>query len=101
MKNFKFEYSARDAIFHFKFILFRTFLSFLTPIDCSKGHPLLPGLEIYRSIEYASKNNVKVDYLGSTLGEVNAKSLKLETRMNFFHMLKRYFVDLSKIKTWK
>ncbi len=83
MKNFKFEYSARDAIFHFKFLLFRNFLSYLIPIDCSKGHPLLPGLEMYRSIEYASKNRVKVDYLGSILGEANVSSLKLEKRLNF------------------
>lgn len=38
---------------------------------------------MYRSIEYAAKNNVKVDYLGSALSEANVKSLKFETRMNF------------------
>jgi hypothetical protein len=50
LRNFKFEYSIRDSIFQFKFILFRSILSLLLPIDLESGHPLLPGLEMYKSI---------------------------------------------------
>lgn len=79
LENFTWDYSVRDSIFHFKFLLFRFFVAPVFSADFKDGHPLLPGLEIYKTIEYGKKNKLNIEYLDSPLGVSTAKALKLET----------------------
>jgi hypothetical protein len=101
MENFKLESSARDLIFQFKFLLYRLMLAPIIPADFKDGHPFLPGLEMYRAIEYAISNKSKIEYLGSTFNPSTTRALKLETDLNAFGLLKRAIFDLSKVTYWR
>ncbi len=60
----------------------------LVPADFKDGHPFLPGLELYKVIDFAHKNKSQVEYLGSTLNPSTAKALKLETDLNGLGVIK-------------
>ncbi len=100
LENFKWENSVRDAIFHFRFLLFRLFLSPIVPADYKNGHPFLPGLEMYKTIEFAKNSKSKIEYLGGALNPSSTRAIKLETGLNFLVLLKRLFFDIKKIGNW-
>lgn len=72
----------------------------LLPFRSEKSHPLLPGLEVYKTIEYAKKNNIDIHYAEKALGKSTLNALKSEKRMNFYGPLFRSLFYNNHVSHW-
>lgn len=64
----------------------------LFPFHSEKVNPLLPGLEVYKAVEYAIKNNKEIVFAEKALGKSTLNALKSEKRMNFYGPVLRNFI---------
>lgn len=67
------------------------------PINSETCHPLLPGLEVYKTIDYAVKNQKNIEYAERALDKSALNAIKVEKRLGLLHMFYRYYFGKNKV----
>jgi len=67
------------------------------PINSETCHPLLPGLEVYKAIDYAVKNQKSIEYAEWALDKSALNAIKVEKRLGLIHMFYRYYFGKNKV----
>lgn len=64
------------------------------PFNSESCNPFLPGLEVYKAIEYATNENKEILYAQKALDKVTINAMKVEKRMGAIHLMWRnYFAN--------
>lgn len=61
----------------------------IIPFKSKTCNPLLPGLEVYKTINYAKKNEKDIVYAERALDKSTINAMKVEKWMGVFHILWR------------
>ena len=92
--------NASGLAFKFRFYSWMLIARMLLPFRSERSNPFLPGLEVYRAVEYAIKNNKEIVYAERAIDKSTLNSLKSEKRMGISAVLLRSVIFNNKIKSW-
>lgn len=94
------ENNVRGLIFKARLYAWKAFMKVVLAIPNNNSDPFTPGLEVYKTLDYAVKNQKKVYYMGGVFNDHVLGAMQHEKRMDVIFLLTRYFTSLSN-QTWK
>lgn len=96
----KIDNNTRGLIFKYRLYTWKATMKFLIALPATRSDPFSPGLEVYKAIDYATKNKKKVYYAGGMFNDQVISALHQEKRMDIIFLLRRYFTSMSN-SFWK
>lgn len=92
--------NPRGLIFKYRLYSWKLAMKYLMALPGTESDPFTPGLEVYKTVDYAVKNRKKVHYMGGMFNDQVISALYQEKRMDIVFLFRRYFTSLSN-QFWK
>ena len=92
--------NIRGLIFKYRYYAWKMAMKHILALPVTDADPFSPGLEVYKTVDYAVKNKKKVFFMGGMFNDQVISALYQEKRMDVIFLLKRYLTSLSN-SFWK
>ena len=100
-ENVKLSLDPRDFIFKTRFLSWIGVLNLLYSLPTKNSHPFTPGLETFKALDFAKKNDKQISYGSTIFSKSNLTALEHEKRLNFIDVVLRASFRNNKVSYYK
>ena len=90
----------RGLVFKSRYHSWRWCMKHMLSVPCTNSSPFVPGLEVYKAIDYAVKHKKPINYAGPMFSSYVIAALIQEKRMDVLFLIYRYITALNN-SFWK